>query len=189
MKDERREQILSGSLRLFATKGLAATKISDIAASAGMSQGLVYHYYESKESIFVELIQTAFLKMNKAALELEHLPLPPREKIRIAIEQLLRGLDKNEHSGFYHLLIAVATSSDAIPEKAKKIIKKENRVPYEVMTRIIAAGQKDGSIINFDPAELALVFWTSIKGLAIHKATHGAKYNAPDPKILLNMFV
>ena len=189
MKDERRKQIISSALKLFATKGLAATKISDIAAAAGMSQGLVYHYYESKESIYIELIQTAFLKMNTAALELERLPLPPREKIRMAMEQLLRGLDENEHAGLYHLLIAVATTSDAIPEKAKEIIKKENIVPYEVMTRIITEGQKDGSIRNFNAAELALVFWTSIKGLAIHKATHGARFSTPDPEILLNMFV
>jgi AcrR family transcriptional regulator len=188
-KDERREQILSAALRLFATRGLAATKITDIAAAAEMSQGLLYHYYRSKEDIFVELIRTAFERMNTAALELEKLPLPPREKIRLAIETLLRGLDDNEDTGLYHLLIAMATASEAIPEEAKAIIQNENLVPYEVIVRIIAEGQKDGSLKAYDAGDLALVFWTSMKGLAIHKAAHGTKFKTPSPEIFLSLFM
>lgn len=189
IKDERKEQILSQALRLFATKGLSATKISDIASASGMSQGLIYHYYRSKEDIFVELIKGAFERINAASLELERLPLSPREKIRLALETLLQGLADNENTGLYYLLIAVATASEAIPDEAKKIISEKNTVPYEVITRIILQGQKDGSIKNYDAEALALVFWTSIKGLAIHKATHGEKFKVPDPEILISMFM
>lgn len=189
IKDERREQILSKALMLFATKGLAATKITDIASAAGMSQGLLYHYYRSKEDIFVELIRSAFERMNTASLELEKLPLSPREKIRLAIEKLLQGLEDNEDTGRYYLLIAVATASEAIPAAAKTIIQKENMVPYEVITRIITAGQKDGSIKDYEAQDLALVFWTSMKGLALHQAVHGKKFKMPDADILMSMFI
>ena len=57
MRDERREKILYHALRLFAAKGLYATKITDIAAECRMSQGLLYHYFRSKEEIFTELIR------------------------------------------------------------------------------------------------------------------------------------
>jgi TetR/AcrR family transcriptional regulator len=190
IKDERRERILSVALRLFATNGLAGTKVADIAAAAEMSHGLLYHYYRSKEEIFVELIRSAFEKMNSAALALEQLPLPPTEKIRLAIEKLFEGLESHEDTGHYHLLIAVATASDAIPEEAKQIIQAHNQVPYEVMTRIIQAGQQDGTIIcAYDAAQLSLVFWTSIKGLCIHKAAHGSNFKAPPPELLMNLFV
>ncbi len=189
MKDERREQILSKALVLFATKGLSATKIADIASASGMSQGLLYHYYKSKEDIFVELIRHAFEQMNTASLELEKLPLPPQEKIKLAIEKLLQGLADNDDTGHYHLLIAIATASEAIPDEAKTIIQKENQIPYEVMTRIIMEGQKDGSIKNYAAEDLALVFWTSIKGLAIHKAAQGKKFKMPATDILMNMFI
>ena len=188
IKDERRQQILSTALKLFATKGLAATKISDIATTSGFSQGLVYHYYRSKEEIFTELIRHAFDKMNTASRELEKLSLPPRDKIKLAIEELLKGLVENEDTGLYHLLIALASASDAIPEEAKKIIQKENKVPYEVLTNIIIEGQKDGSIKKHNAEELALVFWTSIKGLCIHKAAHGKNFKAPDTAILFSLF-
>ncbi|MEZ4833367.1 MAG: helix-turn-helix domain-containing protein [Caldilineaceae bacterium] len=48
------------ALRLFATNGLAGTKVADIAAAAEMSHGLLYHYYRAKEDIYVELIRHAF---------------------------------------------------------------------------------------------------------------------------------
>ena len=60
VKEERRQRILETAVKLFAVNGLAATKISRIASDSGMSQGLMYHYYRSKEEIYVALIRHAF---------------------------------------------------------------------------------------------------------------------------------
>ncbi|SMC48892.1 TetR/AcrR family transcriptional regulator [Sporomusa malonica] len=188
IKEERRQQILSNALMLFAQRGLAATKIIDIASASDISQGLMYHYYKSKEEIFIELIRIAFDRMNEACRWLVSQPLSPREKIKFAIEELLKLLEQNEDASRYHLLIAQATASDAIPEEAKNIIKKENTFPYEAIASIIAEGQKNGSIKMYDTKELAMVFWTSINGLAIYKAVHGKKFKAPDANILASMF-
>lgn len=189
MKDERRAQILSAALMLFATKGLSATRIKDLSSATGISQGLVYHYFRSKEEIFVELIRDAFSKMNRACRDLEGMTLPAAEKIKMAIEKLLEGLESSEDTARTYLLIAQATVSDAIPEEAKAVISRENRIPYEVLARIIAKGQKEGSLRKGLPDELSLVFWTSIKGLAIHRAVHGKRFRAPDPAILMRMFL
>lgn len=188
MKDERREQILSKALMLYAKKGLSATKITDISSASGISQGLIYHYYRSKEEIFVELIRRAFARLNEACHWLENQSLSAKEKIEFAIKEMLSLMEENEDAARYHLLIAQATASEAIPDAAKDIIKKENKIPYEVIARIIIEGQKDGSIKKFDAKELALVFWTSINGLAIYKAVHGDNFKAPDVKILTSMF-
>lgn len=189
IKDERRDQILSNALELFAKKGLSATKITDISLAAGISQGLIYHYFRSKEEIFVELIRNAFEKMNAAALGLESLPISPQEKIRIATEKLLQGLEDKEDAGRYYLFLAQAAVSEAIPDEAKIIIRRENGLRYDVITRIIEEGQKEDSFKKHDAKELALVFWTSITGLAIYKAIHGDKFKAPDPNILISIFL
>ena len=188
MRDERRKQILSSALHLFAVKGLAATKITDIASRSGISQGLLYHYFRSKEAIFVELIRGAFEKMNTAARALENLPLTPKEKITKAIVDMLRITAENENFSLYFLLIAQASVSEAVPEEVKAIISKEDRVPYEVIARIMRAGQEDGSIRNYDPEQLSLVFWAMIKGIPIHCASHGPAFKAPDPRILAGTF-
>jgi AcrR family transcriptional regulator len=57
IRDARRDSILRAALGVFAEKGFSFTKISDIATAAGLSHGLVYHYFPSKEAIFATLIE------------------------------------------------------------------------------------------------------------------------------------
>lgn len=189
MRDERREQILSTALRLFATRGLAATRVSDIATGSRIAQGLLYHYFAAKEDIFVELVRRAFERLNAAARALEALPLPPREKLGRALAALLQSTERSEDFARTVLLLAQATASEAIPPKARAIIRRDNRLAYEVIARILRAGQADGSVRDGDPDELALVFWTMIKGLAIHRAAHGASFRAPAPALLARVFL
>lgn len=189
VKDERRDQILSAALRLFATKGLSATKITDIALKSGMSQGLIYHYYKSKEEIFTWLIGNAMAKMNEAALNLETLPVSAKEKIIIAIEGLMKGFNENADTTNYYFLITQTALSDAYPEDAKEIIRTQNDVKYGVITRILKQGQMDGTVKDHDANEMATLFFSSINGLALNKAIYGQRFKMPDSNILLSMFL
>jgi AcrR family transcriptional regulator len=189
MRDERQEQILLSALKIFVVKGLAGTKIREIAAKAGMSLGLAYHYYPSKEEIFTELLRIAYGKMNRAILDLEKQPITPRKKIRMAIESMLEDLNGSENFGWYCLLISQAAISLDIPPEARAIIDREKNVAYEAMERIILAGQRDGSIKHYDARDMSLVFWTSINGLAVNKAVQGDKFQLPDVSILARMFM
>lgn len=51
IKDMRRKQIVSTAVELFDRHGYANTTIARITKEAGMSKGLVYHYFKSKEEI------------------------------------------------------------------------------------------------------------------------------------------
>ena len=189
LKDERREGILSSALALFSSKGYAATKISHIAQKTGMSQGLLYHYFASKEQIYIEIIRTAFSRLNQACLSLEKSPFPPGQKISQALDALVENLSTNPDSARYHVLIAQANISDAVPAEAKRIIDAESKLPYEIIGRIMAAGQKEGSIREGDPEQLSTAFWTTIKGLALHKAVHQGRHSLPDASLFKPLFL
>jgi AcrR family transcriptional regulator len=55
--------ILEAAQRLFAARGFEATTIDDIAASAGVTKGAVYHYFDSKELVFREVFERAQLDL------------------------------------------------------------------------------------------------------------------------------
>jgi len=188
-KDERRAQILRTSLLLFSRKGLSATRINDIARESGISQGLVYHYYRSKEEIFTDLIRHACENMVAAARALEQMPIAPEQKIIRAVTVLLKGLDKNDETSWYYLLIVQAAISEAIPQQARELFLLSNAVQHEVITRILEEGQKKGSVKKHPAADLAMVFWTAVSGLAFGKAIHGESFHMPDPEILSAMFL
>jgi AcrR family transcriptional regulator len=57
MRDQSRERILAAAQRLFAQRGYAVATVREIAASAGLSQGLLYTHYLSKEELLRALFR------------------------------------------------------------------------------------------------------------------------------------
>ena len=49
--EERRNQLVDAALRLFAEKGFDKTTIKDLSEAVGVAQGLIYHYFGSKEEL------------------------------------------------------------------------------------------------------------------------------------------
>jgi AcrR family transcriptional regulator len=54
--EERRAQILEASKGVFLQSSLAGARVRDLAAAAGVTEALLYHYFESKEELFVAAI-------------------------------------------------------------------------------------------------------------------------------------
>ena len=86
-------------------------------------------------------------------------------------------------------LIAQATNSTAIPLAAQKLIQEKREVPYQVIEEIMKAGQTTGVIISGDPKMLAVLFWTSINGLAIYYSTNKKNDLKLDYRVLASMFL
>lgn len=57
--DERRAQLLELGLNLFGTRAYDEVAIDDIAAAAGVSKGLLYHYFGGKRDFYVATVQYA----------------------------------------------------------------------------------------------------------------------------------
>jgi AcrR family transcriptional regulator len=57
--DERRAQLLELGARLFSEHSYDGLSVDDIAKAAGISKGLLYHYFPSKRDFYVETIRAA----------------------------------------------------------------------------------------------------------------------------------
>jgi AcrR family transcriptional regulator len=187
--DERREMIFRHASQVFAAKGFAGSKIADIAAAAGMSQGLLYRHFASKDELFTELIASSFAKLIAAAEALERMPMPAHEKIVLALQRILAGMASDPAFSERVLLIAQASISEQIPEATKAVIVAQRDKPYAVIARIMAAGQAQGTILPGAPEVLAMLFWTMVKGMALHKVAFGEQFSVPDSAILCRMFL
>jgi AcrR family transcriptional regulator len=51
--EARREQILDAALEAFCAKGFAGASVRDIARACGVTEGLLYHYFPSKEQLHI----------------------------------------------------------------------------------------------------------------------------------------
>lgn len=189
VKDERREQILAAALGLFAGKGLSATRITDITERTGISQGLIYHYFPSKEAIFTELIGKGLSNLNEAAINLETMAIPAEEKIRLAVKGLLEGLNREPTAVNYYFLMTQTALSASFPAEARELIKRENDLKYQVMTRIFRQGQLEGTVKQIPAEEMATLLFSLVNGLALNKAYYREQFRLPALEPILGMFL
>jgi AcrR family transcriptional regulator len=56
--EQRREQLFSVALELFARRGYRATTMDDIAEAAGVTKPLVYQHFSSKRALYLELVDS-----------------------------------------------------------------------------------------------------------------------------------
>lgn len=59
-REAARETILGAALRVFTRRGYFGTTMADVAREADVSYGLAYHYFKSKDALFVELARRAY---------------------------------------------------------------------------------------------------------------------------------
>lgn len=76
------KRILAAARREFSGKGLAGARIEEIAHEAGVTKQLVYHYYGSKEGLFVAVLDEASDQIMSELVNLDVEGLPPVEALR-----------------------------------------------------------------------------------------------------------
>jgi AcrR family transcriptional regulator len=80
--EERKEEIIAAAQKLFLEKGYLKTKVSDIVKSIGVSQGIFYYYFPSKEMVLDEIVvRYMTLHLAEAKKILENAELSPLMKM------------------------------------------------------------------------------------------------------------
>ncbi|HZS76378.1 MAG TPA: TetR/AcrR family transcriptional regulator [Ktedonobacteraceae bacterium] len=86
--EDRREQIIDAALRVFAQKGYSKATNKDIAREAGITPGLIYYYFESKEALLNALIETRTPLQLLRSMPPEAFNLPPETFLRMLLRQV-----------------------------------------------------------------------------------------------------
>ena len=166
-KERRRQEIIYAALELFVSKGYTATKITDIANRVNMSTGLLFHYFESKEKLYEELVR----------LGLEGTAYPASQTCEHALDfftqfttQLFAYMRQQPVMAKMFVLMAEAQRSEGTPPHIREIALQVNTI--EQFIPIIEWGQKEGTIKEGDPLTLSNAFWCSIQGVAERYATN-----------------
>jgi len=61
---ETRQRILHVATKEFAAKGYDGARVDDIMRDSNVSKNLIYHYFGSKEQLFIEVLETAYEGMH-----------------------------------------------------------------------------------------------------------------------------
>lgn len=106
-KEDRPAEITQAALAAFAEKGYAATRVDEVAKRAGVSKGLLYLYFKTKEDLFKAVIRS-FLSPRIDALisNIEETDLSAEEFLRGPFLAFARSLPKSPAKILVRLMIA-----------------------------------------------------------------------------------
>ncbi|OUS76720.1 hypothetical protein B1748_11560 [Paenibacillus sp. MY03] len=187
--DPVRRKILGHAIEVFSRKGFAGTKIKDIAASAGFSQGYVYSYYKSKEELFAKIVELALDGAGHSVYQACQLPGSPLDRLYWLTEAYLAPT--SAASGHWRLNLLLATSPDAIPEPVKAMVAERRGEPFKHLVPLIMEGQRLGELMQDDPLMLAIAYYSIVQGIALSRIQteegHGLPF--PDAEIALRFLV
>jgi AcrR family transcriptional regulator len=90
----RRSQILGAAMELFAERGFHGVRTRELAASAGVSEALVFRHFPTKESLIRAILDEAGFADHIQAMEERLRTLPPRQALLSIAEHLLTRLSE-----------------------------------------------------------------------------------------------
>jgi AcrR family transcriptional regulator len=184
--EQQRAKILTASRNVFARKGRAAT-MADVAAEAGISQGLAYRYFASKEEIFTTLIKQATQSGGGPAARIQQIQGKPGLCLALLVSYIIQ--DRRENPGFSQFFDQVL-ADDKTPNELREIIQRNGKVIQDLMRQLIVEGQASGEIAKDDPDQLMAALMACFDGLMKRASRLGleeAKKNFPETKIILRM--
>jgi AcrR family transcriptional regulator len=163
IREVQRRRLMNAAIRVFAHKGLAGAKMADVATEAGVSYGLAYHYFKSKEQLFAELVDWSTAGGRSVYLQALARPGTPWERLEWLTETILYGLRRYPETA---LVVIQAWTNEATPEPLRGIIMARSMEGREALIRLIREGQAAGQVVSGDPNQLASLYDACISGLS-----------------------
>lgn len=120
--DARRKQLLELGIEIFSTQPYEDISIESLAEAAGISKGLLYHYFKGKREFYVETVRAASEELR--ALTKPDPALPPVERLRAAINAHLNYLETHGavYAAIYRGGMAIAPEVGKVVEEHRQVV-------------------------------------------------------------------
>ncbi|CAB4795284.1 unannotated protein [freshwater metagenome] len=90
----RRSEILHEAAKIIASKGYASATVRDIADASGILSGSLYHHFDSKDQMLVEILQSMLSDITESYRRIADENRDPRDSVEELIVTGFQALDK-----------------------------------------------------------------------------------------------
>ena len=160
----RRPQLLRAAADVIVERGLASTRVTDVAERAGTSRSAVLYWFRSKDELLAEALTVDEERFYVEMRERIHLLERPREQLRFMIEA-----SAEEYDWTLWMELWARALRDPAARKARQRLDTRWR---EEIAAVIRAGQRAGEFGDADADEVALLLASLLDGLAVQATLH-----------------
>jgi AcrR family transcriptional regulator len=163
--EDRREQIMDTALQLFAEKGFDRTTNKDIARAAGVTPGLIYHYFPSKDALLKAAITAYSPRQLLQVLPTEMLDLPPDAFLRLLAQRLLTILEEERFVRLIRVLLPSAMYNSAVGSFRLSVMHEVT----QAFASALDAQMERGALRQTDPSLAIQLFAGSLMALVLRR--------------------
>lgn len=158
----KKEKILIAAQELFARCGYAGTTMKMVAKQAGVASGLVFHYFDSKEKLFMtagtDLIDTMIIVLQDKTKDCSN----GCEALGAFVKAYLDFTIENEKT--FPTIIRCSPFSDDNPDLDRKKIGAKFKELINMIEDFLRRGIEDGSVVDLPVAQTAFMVYANIIG-------------------------
>lgn len=148
--DERRAQLIAAGVRFLADHPLDDLTMDELAARAGVSRALLFHYFDTRQGMHRAVVTTARDSLLLATAPDE--TLAPRERIRDTLLRIAAFV--RDHSGTFFSLVRGVASGD---ETVRALVDESRDVnARNLLEALVSLGEQDTRALR-----IALRAWVS----------------------------
>jgi AcrR family transcriptional regulator len=163
--EDRREQIIDAAMHVFSEKGFTKATNKDVAREAGITPGLIYYYFESKEKLLEAMIESRSPIRLLASLTPQVLALPPEVFLRFIIRQVLSII---ESENFIQIIRVMLPEIVHNPEMTHTVAGFFQRV-MGALASYFESKMEASELRRSDASLTAQVFLGSIMGFVLRR--------------------
>lgn len=183
MRNMTREKIQSAAIQLFAQQGFGTTNVQEIADKAGVSIGLLYRHYKTKEDLFNELVNFALTGLSRIIERFES-DESPAKLLNQFVDEVYNDMVSGEDLANLMILMSQSFFSRGATNEDQNGVADVNRNLLNATSKLIERGQTLGEFVSGDSYEMAMFFFAAIQGLAEMKVMLKDQFIMPSVAIL-----
>ena len=116
--DQKREQILKSAAKVFADQGFDRASMTLLAKECGISKANIYHYYDSKDAILYDILETYLRDLRDSIFNVDTDGQTPEEKLRTAVRAILLAYQRADDEHRVQI-----SGMSALPEEQQKVLR------------------------------------------------------------------
>ena len=187
--EETRTRILESSVKLFSTRGFNAASVDDICAEAGISKGAFYHHFESKQALFLALLD-GWLKIIDTAIEASKDKTAPETFMQMTEAFPYIFETAGDHLPMFMEFWLQASRDEKIWQASIAPYRRY----HKFFTSLIKKGVEEGSFVNVDPQIASRLIISAAMGLLLQslldpKGANWEKVGRESTTMLLNSLI
>lgn len=141
--EESKQRILMAATSVFAEKGPDGSRVDEIAVAANINKRMIYHYFQNKENLYVEVLRHNYTKLYTLGKWVIQPGTDPKKVIKLAIREYFYFLAG--HDEFVRLVSWEALNKE---KYTRRVLPQLLDLAEPMLHEVLQDGQRTGLLRN-----------------------------------------